>query len=172
MSRRIGSTLVAMIGLVLTSAAGAVAQQAQSGAAKPPMSGSMDMSKMKKEPAKGPHTMATKMMAGCHEMMAQKRKMTEDMKAQDAKLSEQLTEMNGAPDDRKMGLMAAVLTTMVDQRTAMHARMAEMDEAMMKHMMQHMQMGKESMSQCPMMKGMKDMAQKSTGVQTPQPGLE
>jgi hypothetical protein len=25
---------------------------------------------------------------------------------------------------------------------------------MMKHMMEHMQMGKESMSQCPMMKGM------------------
>jgi hypothetical protein len=36
----------------------------------------------------------------------------------------------------------------------MDAQMAEMDEAMMKHMMQHMQMGKESMSQCPMMKDM------------------
>jgi hypothetical protein len=28
---------------------------------------------------------------------------------------------------------------------------------MMKHMMQHMQMGKDSMSQCPMMRGMKGM---------------
>ncbi len=172
MSTRIGSILFAMIGLGLTSTVGAAGQQAQSGAAKPPMSGSMDMSNMKKAPAKGPHMMAPKMMAGCQEMMAQKRKMTEDMKAQDAQLSGQLTEMNGAPEDRKMGLMAAVLTTMVDQRTAMHARMAEMDEAMMKHMMQHMQMGKGSMSQCPMMKGMKDMAENSTGVQAPQPGLK
>jgi hypothetical protein len=28
----------------------------------------------------------------------------------------------------------------------------------MQHMMRHMQMGKESMEQCPMMKGMKDMS--------------
>jgi hypothetical protein len=31
---------------------------------------------------------------------------------------------------------------------------------MMKHMMQHMQMGKESLSQCPMMKGLKGMDEK------------
>ena len=39
----------------------------------------------------------------------------------------------------------------------MDARKAKMEEAMMQHMMQHMQMGKESLSQCPMMKGMKTM---------------
>jgi len=31
---------------------------------------------------------------------------------------------------------------------------------MMQHMMQHMQLGKESMSQCPMMKDMKGMDEK------------
>jgi hypothetical protein len=35
--------------------------------------------------------------------------------------------------------------------------MEKMHEEMMLHMMQHMQKGKESMSQCPMMKGMMDM---------------
>ena len=35
----------------------------------------------------------------------------------------------------------------------------KMDE----EMMQHMEMGKDSMSQCPMMKGMKDMDDKSSG---------
>ena len=35
--------------------------------------------------------------------------------------------------------------------------MAKMQEVMMKHMMEHMQMGKESMSQCPMMKDMKGL---------------
>ena len=35
-----------------------------------------------------------------------------------------------------------------------------------KHGMQHMQMGKESMSQCPMMKGMKDMDKSSPGAGT------
>jgi hypothetical protein len=148
--------LVAMIGLVLTSAVGAIAQQAQSGEVKQPMSGSMDMSKMKQEPAKGHGMSAAKMMEGCQEMKEQKQRMKESMKAQDAQLTEQLAEMNGAPVDKKMGLMAAVVTKMVEQRISMDAQMAEMDEAMMKHMMQHMQMGKGSMSQCPMMKGMEE----------------
>jgi hypothetical protein len=59
--------------------------------------------------------------------------------------------------------MAAVFTKMVEQRITMDARKAKMEEEMMKHMMQHMQMGKESMSQCPMMKGMKGMDEKSAG---------
>jgi hypothetical protein len=69
--------------------------------------------------------------------------------------------MNSAPMDKKMNLMAAVITRMVDQRITMDARKAKMEEEMMQHMMQHMQMGKESMSQCPMMKGMKGMDEKS-----------
>jgi hypothetical protein len=73
---------------------------------------------------------------------------------------EQVAEMNRAPHDKKIGLMAAVLTHMAEQRIAMDARKAKMDE----EMMQHMQMGKDSMLQCPMMKdmkGMKDMGDKS-----------
>jgi hypothetical protein len=85
------------------------------------------------------------------------------MKAQDAQLTEQLVEMNRAPKDKKVGLMATALTGMVQQRIAMDARKAQMEDAMMKHMMQHMQMGKESMSQCPMMKSMKDMDENPVG---------
>ena len=54
-------------------------------------------------------------------------------------------------------LTAAVHTHMVEQRITMDARKAPMEEAMMKHMMQHMQMGQKSMSQCPMVTGMKGM---------------
>ena len=113
------------------------------------------------EPAEGKVMTEAKMMERCQEMMEQKQKMKEDMKAQDAELTEQLTKMNSAPEDKKMGLMAAILTHMVEQRIAMDARKAKMEEEMMKHMMQHMQMGKESMPQCPMMKGMKAMDEKS-----------
>ena len=35
----------------------------------------------------------------------------------------------------------------------MHERQRKMEEEMREHMMQHLQMGKASMSQCPMMKG-------------------
>jgi hypothetical protein len=41
-----------------------------------------------------------------------------------------------------------------------------MEDEMMQHMMQHMMMGKESLSQCPMMKGMKDMDKSSPGAGT------
>jgi len=105
--------------------------------------------------------MEGKMMARCQEMKEQKQIMKEAMKAQDAELTEQIAKMNRAPEDKKLGLMADVITRMVEQRISMDARKAKMEEEMMKHMMQHMQTGKESMSQCPMMKGMKGMDETS-----------
>ena len=108
------------------------------------------------EPAEGKNMTVAKMMERCQ-------KMKEDMKAQDAELTEHVARMNRAPEDKKMGLMAAVITHMVEQRITMDARKAKMEEEMMQHMMEHIQMGKDSMSQCPMMKGMKGMDEKSGG---------
>ncbi|MEX2189883.1 MAG: hypothetical protein WEB33_04190 [Bacteroidota bacterium] len=108
------------------------------------------------KPAKG-----KMMMEHCKDMKEQKQKMKEDMKAQDAKLTDRLAAMNGAPEGRKMVLMAEVITLVAEQRITMNARHATMEEEMMKHMMEHMQMGGESMSKCPMMKGMKSMEKKS-----------
>ncbi len=114
-------------------------------------------------PAEGKTITAATMMERCQEMKQQKQNMKDDIKAQDAQLTEQLANMNRAPEGQKTGLMATILTHMVEQRIAMDARKAQMEEAMMQHMMQHMRLGKESMSQCPMMKGMKDMDNKSAG---------
>ena len=115
------------------------------------------------EPAEGKKMMEDKMMERCQAMKEQKQKMKEDMKAQNAELTEHVAKMNSAPEAKKVGLMAAVITHLVEQRITMDARKAKMEEEMMKHMMQHMQMGKESMAQCPMMKGMKGMDEKSAG---------
>jgi hypothetical protein len=115
------------------------------------------------EPGEGKMMMEGKMKEQCQQMKEQKQKMKEDMKAQNAELTEQVAKMNSAPEDKKMSLMADVVTHMVEQRIAMDARKAKMEEEMMQHMMQHMQIGKESMSQCPMMKGMKGMDDKSAG---------
>jgi len=41
--------------------------------------------------------------------------------------------------------------------------MEKMHDEMTKHMLEHMQMGKESVSQCPMMKGMKWTERKTQG---------
>jgi predicted component of type VI protein secretion system len=117
------------------------------------------------EPAKGQAMTAAAMMERCQEMKQQKQDMKDDIKAQDAQLTEQLANMNRAPEAQKTDLMAAVLTHMVEQRIVMDARKAQMEEAMMQHMMQHMQMGKESISQCPMMKDMKDVAGTSAGAE-------
>ncbi len=113
------------------------------------------------EPAERKNVTEAKMMERCQAMKEQKQKMMAEMKTQDAELTAQVAKMNSAPEDKKLDLIAAVVTRMVEQRTAMNVRMAKMQEEMMQHMMQHMQMGKESMSQCPMMKGMKDMDEKS-----------
>lgn len=64
--------------------------------------------------------------------------------------------MNRAPGDKQMTLMAAVITRMVENQVAMDQRRAKMEDTMMAHMTAHMQMGGDSMAQCPMMKGMKD----------------
>jgi hypothetical protein len=114
-------------------------------------------------PAEGKSMTKATMMERCQEMKEQKQRVNADIKAQDAQLMEQLAEINRAPEDKKMSLMAAVLTHMVEQRIAMDARKAQMEEAMMQNMMQHMQMGKESMSHCPMMTDMKDMDKSSPG---------
>ena len=106
---------------------------------------------------------AATMMEHCQKMKQQKQDMKADVKAEDAQLTEQLANMNRAPDDQKTGLMAAVLTHMVEQRIAMDARKAQMEEAMMHHMMEHMQKGQKSMSECPMMEGTKGMGDKSAG---------
>jgi len=109
--------------------------------------------------------MKSTMMERCQAMMEQKQKMKEDMKAQDAQLTGELAEMNRAPEDKKMGLMASLLTHLVEQRISMDAQMVKMDGEMMQHTMQHMQMGKGAKSQCPMMQGMKDMAETPAGAQ-------
>jgi uncharacterized protein HemX len=114
----------------------------------------------KAEPAEGKMKMDGKMMEGCEAMQAQKKAMMEDMKAQDVELTEHVAQMNSAPADKKVDQIAAVVTHMVEQRIAMDARMAKMHEEKMEHMMEHMQMDKESMAQCPMMK---DMSEKSAG---------
>lgn len=90
----------------------------------------------------------------CQQMMEQKAKMKEEMKAQDAQLTEQVTAMNRAPDDKKLALVTALLTTMVEQRVAMTIRHEKMEMDMMDHMKQHADMGKGSMNSCPMMNGM------------------
>ena len=113
------------------------------------------------EPTKAKNMTETTMMERCQEMLKQKQQLENDIKAQDNQLTEQLKEMNRAPEDKKVDLMAAVLTHMVEQRITMDARKAKMEEEMMQHMMEHIMMGKESLSQCPMMKSMKNADEKS-----------
>jgi len=55
-------------------------------------------------------------------MKEQKDKLMAEMKAQDADLAAQVAAMNSAPEDKKLGLMAAIVTHMVEQRTAMNVR--------------------------------------------------
>jgi hypothetical protein len=95
-----------------------------------------------------------KMAEHCKDMMKQKKTMAAEMKADDDALATQVSSMNSAPQADKLALLAAVVTKMSDQRVAMNASHAKMEESMMTHMMEHMQQGPTSMAGCPMMKSM------------------
>ena len=89
----------------------------------------------------------------CVDMKAKCQTMWDDLKAEDAALTTQVTKMNSASADKKMTLMAVLITTMVEQRTSTNARTAKMQNSMMQHMMQ-----------CPMMMGIKDMPKKPVAI--------
>ncbi|MCI0486589.1 MAG: hypothetical protein L0229_08310 [Blastocatellia bacterium] len=101
--------------------------------------------------------MGGKMMERCQAMMEQSRKMQAEMKAMHDELDKLVAEMNNAPENKKVDAMAAVISKMVEQRRAMHEKMQGMHMRMTEHMMEHMKMGKDSMSECPMMKGTMEM---------------
>jgi hypothetical protein len=90
-----------------------------------------------------------KMMEHCQAMQAQKQKLLDDIKVQDTELTELLAKMNTAPDAKKVGLLAALVTRMIEQRIAMDARKAKMEDMLM----QHVQMGKDAMMPDAMPKG-------------------
>lgn len=114
-----------------------------------------------KEPAMKKDMMKSKVMEQCGEMKERKQNMMKDMMAQDSLLSEMVVKMNRAPEDKKVLVMADVITYLVEHRVSMIGEKAKMEEITMNHMMQHMKMGKESMSQCPMMNDMMNMDENS-----------
>lgn len=72
--------------------------------------------------ARGAEDATMEMPACCHAVMNQKQKVRDVFKAQDADINDQITRMNGAPEDKKMGLMANIITLLVEQRTARDER--------------------------------------------------
>ena len=100
--------------------------------------------------AKPPSDMAAKDQA----MMTEREKMMTAMKAADQRLDALVATMNTASGMERMAATANVVTEMVSQRRAMRDAMVQMQDGMMRHMMEHMQAGTASMAMCPMMKPM------------------
>ena len=91
--------------------------------------------------------------------MAMHTQMIADMNTMDSSLDQKVAAMNAAKGNSKVDAMAAVINEMATQRTQMMAKMSGMRDQMMAHMGQHMAQArstaiKQSMAQCPMMKGM------------------
>lgn len=100
---------------------------------------------------------STGMEAKCQAMMAEHEKMMADMKVADQRIDALVTKMNAAAGMEKTAATATVVTEMVTQHRTMRDGMMKMNEDMMRHMMEHMQAGMDSMAMCPMMKKMGDM---------------
>lgn len=98
--------------------------------------------------------MKPEMADRCQTMMDQQEKRATETKAEDDALTAQVEAMNNASETQKPALLAAIVTRLVENRTASHARMSAMQSEMMPHMMGHMSTGKDSMTECPMMQRM------------------
>ena len=107
--------------------------------------------------AKAQSAMAADMAAKCKAMMADQEKMMTEMKAADQRLDDLVSKMNAASGTEKVDATAAVVNEIVTQRRTMRDGMMKMQQGMMAHMSEHMQAGKDSMAQCPMMKQMGGM---------------
>lgn len=107
--------------------------------------------------AKAQTGMTADMSAKCQAMMADREKMMTEMKAADQRLDQLVAKMNAASGADKVDATAAVVTEMVSQRRTMRDGMMKMEDGMMAHMAEHMQAGKDSMAQCPMLKPMGGM---------------
>jgi hypothetical protein len=113
-----------------------------------------------------PEKMEAGMKMSCESMKERHQKMRAEMMSEDTEMVSQVAAMNRAPKSEKPGMMAAALTRLVEQRMSRDARRAGMEEEMMGHMMEHMKMGGDSMSQCPMMKGKHGAGTKDKGAHT------
>ncbi len=113
------------------------------------------------EPADQKLMTEERMKGCCGAMKTQMGKMKADVKAQDDELTKHVAKMNAAPDDKKLEVMAAVITHMAQERITMNEHMDQLQMAMRQHIMQHMSMSKESIAGCHMMKGMEGMDEKA-----------
>jgi len=103
-------------------------------------------------PATGSMMTAAAMTERHQAMQSQRAKMMAEMKAQDTEINAQIARVKNAPEKQKVDLLVALVARMIEQRTAMHARM----DGMMDQMMTAMPMEPGSMSSHKMMKGMGD----------------
>lgn len=85
-------------------------------------------------------------------MQSRREKMMAEVKAQDTELNAQLARLKRALEKQKVDLLIAVVSRMVEQRTAMHVRM----DGMMNQMMGAMPLDPASMPPHGMMKGIGD----------------
>jgi hypothetical protein len=102
-------------------------------------------------------------------MIGHRQEMMEISKSQDAALTEQLAKLKSAPDDKKMEQMTALVTLMAEQRIAMNEHRQKMQDLMMKHMLRHVEMGRDSTEDCPILKMMKDTDDKKDDSDTKRP---
>jgi hypothetical protein len=68
-------------------------------------------------------------------MASQRHQMMEDMRAQDIELTKAVAKMNSATKDKKMALMADIITQMVKQRAETTSRMEEIQEQVTHYML-------------------------------------
>ncbi len=102
------------------------------------------------EPTASPR-MDSGMQGRCQELNSEAHQLMADMNSQDAALADELRTMNSSSESEKVGVLASIVTQLVEQRATLDVRMERLHQSMTQHMLQHMQAGGTSSGQCPMM---------------------
>ena len=101
-----------------------------------------------------------KMMAAHDQMMAEHAKMIADLKAKDAEIATLVTQLNSASADKKVNLLADIVTRLSAQQATLHSGMDSMHQMMGKRGLS--MMGKGGTCPC-----MEDSAEKPVKEPTP-----
>jgi len=80
-------------------------------------------------------------------------KMLKRMKASDAELERMVAKMNKAPEPKKVDMMAAIVTKMMERHHKMLEGIEAVNAAILWRYNRYLDMSKKEMSSCPMVKG-------------------
>lgn len=99
-----------------------------------------------------PEIAATTLLRGCQELKELRDELRTDQRQQAADLAKEISKVNAAPAEQQVALLTQALTHLTEQQSKMNVRLTDLDDEMLQHQMLHIQLGSNSIPECPLLK--------------------